>query len=106
MAETKEKGAEKDVVIINRGKRHFDLSKGRRLAPGGQMPVSEAEAKALLAYPDIAELAKLAVPENVKAMRAKNAKALEDLKKAEAENSELRKQLEERDAKDKKGGGK
>lgn len=48
----------KKVVLLNRGKRHFDLSTGR-LSPGEMLEVTPEEAAKLSIYKDLVDASKL-----------------------------------------------
>lgn len=82
----------KGVAILNRGKRHFQVSGNRRIAPGEIFTATVAESEALLVYGDLADVSKLPL----KAGEA-SAKLVADNAKLLAENAALKKQMEGRD---------
>lgn len=86
MAEEK-KVSGKVVMMINRGKRHFQISGGRRVAPGEMVEVAAEEAEKLAVYRDFVDVSKVPVKGSSAAkLSADNAVLL-------AENAELKKKL-------------
>lgn len=87
---------EKLVSIYNKGGRVFRTSRGP-LAPDAKLLLPEAEAKALLCYPEVIETGKMSARDSrtISQLREENAKL-----KAELES------LKKKDDKDEKSGGK
>lgn len=84
-------GREKEVVtLLNRSKRHFDLGRDRRVAPGEAVEVTVEEAKKFSSYKELVDASKLSVKglgsaETTK-LKADNAALTE-------ENAKLKEQL-------------
>ena len=76
------KPAAKTVTIMNQGIRTFHTDGGGVLKPGASIMVSEAEAKELLEYPELRDLAKIAP------------KTQETMNKLKADNDRLQKELD------------
>lgn len=80
----------KKVVLLNRGKRHYDLKSGR-VSPGEMVEVSVDEAVRLLRYSDLADASKL------KLNGGASSQEVSELKTANAsladENAKLKEQL-------------
>lgn len=81
---------EKKVVLLNRGKRHFQVSGSRRVAPGETVEVDQDEAKKLTIYPDLVDLSKVSVKVDESKLKTDNAALM-------SENAELKKKLAEKD---------
>lgn len=85
------------VVLLNRGRRHYEIGfdaagKPRRHAPGTAMSYTLEEAKRVAGYMELVDVAKLPGQVNTKAIQAENAKLAD-------ENASLKAQLEALQAK-------
>lgn len=86
------KEVEGTVILLNRGKRHYDIGfdesgKARRHSPGATMVYTAEEAKRVEAYAELVDISKIPGQVNPKAIKAENAKLVD-------ENASLKAQLE------------
>ena len=93
--------AEKTIIVFNKGQRVISLSGDRQLEPGKTLELSEKEAKALLDYHDIVNVAQMSRNDNDKDVTAKLTSKLQE---TEAKLASLLTELES--LKKSKSGGK